>query len=166
MKIYTKTGDRGQTGLYDGKRVSKDNAVIEALGSIDELNTYLGILNLPELEKIQCDLMLINSYIAGFPTKIPSEQFLEKEIDKMEKSLPKLTNFILPKGQIHFARAICRRAERRVVSLVTSHQSLEPILKYLNRLSDYLFVLARWISREKLFREPSLQNSGPLEAGK
>ncbi len=139
MKIYTKKGDFGETGLLGGRRVPKSDPIVEALGSIDELNAILGTLDNPELPRIQAELMLINSYIAGFKTAIPDTGELEKSIDKMEIGLPKLTNFILPKGLLHMARAICRRAERRVV--VAGFK-----IKYLNRLSDYLFVLARYVN--------------------
>ncbi len=140
MKIYTRTGDRGETGLYGGKRVPKDDPIIEALGSLDELNAMLGNLELP-LDKIQKDLQTIASQIAGHKGKTPSVKRLENEIDRMEKDLPELHNFILPKGPVHLARAICRRAERRVVAVAAPGRA-----KYLNRLSDYLFVLARWMA--------------------
>lgn len=141
MKIYTKTGDKGETGLLGGKRVLKSDVVVEALGSIDELNAFLGTMDFP-LEHIQEDLQIISSEIAGHKSlKSVKAEKLEKEIDRMQKELPELRNFILPKGQIHLARAICRRAERRVVD---SGRGQNDALKYLNRLSDYLFVLARY----------------------
>lgn len=138
-KIYTKKGDFGETGLLGGKRVPKSDPLVEALGTIDELNAILGTLGLRELERIQREIMQINAYIAGFKTKIPSEKYLEKSIDKMQKELPELKNFILPKGPFHLARAVCRRAERQAVSAGFK-------IKYLNRLSDYLFVLARYVN--------------------
>lgn len=149
MKIYTKTGDKGETGLYGGKRVPKDDKVIEALGTIDELNAALGNLGLP-LDRIQKDLQNLAAQVAGYKGKrrALSVSFLEKEIDRMEKDLPQLHGFILPKGPIHPARAICRRAERRVVAVAGSS-------KYLNRLSDYLFVLARWVESVKSSRRPA-----------
>lgn len=141
MKIYTKTGDGGTTALFKGLRVKKSNKIIEALGAIDELNAWIGMINLP-LEDIQEDLQAICSQIAGFKSlKSLNVKKLEIEIDKIQKKLPELKGFILPKGKIHVARAVCRRAERRVVFLKNKN-----ILKYLNRLSDYLFVLARWNS--------------------
>lgn len=143
MKIYTKKGDKGETGLIGGKKVPKTDAVVEALGAIDELNAHLGNLNLP-LEEIQRDLMSIASEIAGGKKAKASEKWLEKEIARMQKELPELHNFILPSGPIHLARAVCRRAERRVLIIKS--------VKYLNRLSDYLFVLARWVAREKPYR--------------
>lgn len=139
MKIYTKTGDLGETGLWGGKRVPKNHQIIEALGAIDELNALLGTINLSPLENIQKDLMTINSVIAGFETKVPDPQKLEKEIDKMQAKLPELNRFILPKGPLHLARAVCRRAERRAITAGFK-------IKYLNRLSDYLFILARYVN--------------------
>lgn len=138
-KIYTKTGDTGKTVLIGGKRVPKNHPIIEALGSIDELNAVLGTIDYP-LEDIQKDLQTLSSKIAGYKsTKSLKVYKLEREIDRMQKKLPKLKSFIIPKGQVHVARAICRRAERRVVAI-------DMDARYLNRLSDYLFVLARWIT--------------------
>lgn len=150
MKIYTKTGDKGTPSLFNGLKVKKSNKIIEALGSLDELNAVLGTIELPQIVEIQKDLMLINASIAGFKTVIPKAEKLEKEIDKMERTLPKLKNFILPQGQLHVARAVCRRAERKVVD---SGRGQNDILKYLNRLSDYLFVLARYENHKKRVRE-------------
>lgn len=150
MKIYTKTGDKGETGLFGGKRVKKSDKIVEALGSIDELNATLGTLDIP-LEDIQKDLMVIAARIAGFPKrKALSVKKLEKEIDKMQEELPELRNFILPKGQIHLARAVCRRIERRIID---SGFRRNDTLKYLNRLSDYLFVLARFINYKNKIKE-------------
>lgn len=138
MKIYTKTGDGGTTSLFNGKRVKKSHKIIEALGTIDELNASMGLLKLTDIQK---DLMAISAEVAGYKNQVLGSrvQWLEKEIDRMQKELPGLRNFILPTGQIHLARAVCRRAERRINFLKNKN-----ILKYLNRLSDYLFVLARW----------------------
>lgn len=147
MPIYTKTGDKGMTGLFSGKRVSKKSPIIETLGSIDELNAWLGVIG--GLEEIQKDLMVINSFIAGFKVKIPGSEWLEKEIDRMEKKLPKLRNFILPKGQIHLARAVCRRAERDMIKAGFK-------IIYLNRLSDYLFVLARTKTKKEIVWKPGI----------
>ncbi len=154
MKIYTKTGDKGETGLFGGKRVQKSDKIIEALGAIDELNAVLGTLDLP-LEDIQKDLMVIAAQIAGFSARGGSalgrkSLKLEEEIDKMEEELPELRNFILPKGQIHLARAVARRTERRIVD-ADGHR--HDALKYLNRLSDYLFVLARFINHKNKIKE-------------
>lgn len=164
MKIYTKTGDKGETRLLGDKRVSKDDPVVEALGAIDELNAMLGTLNLPELGKIQKDLMGMAAVIAGRQgdkgQKIWDKRLdnrvgeLEEDMDKMQGKLPRLHNFILPQGPIHLARAICRRTERRVISaknykLKTSNS----VVRYLNRLSDYLFVLARRENAKKGLEE-------------
>lgn len=147
MKIYTKTGDGGMTALFNGLRVKKSHKIIEALGAIDELNAWLGILKLTDIQK---DLMVIASQIAGYKNNkmIVDSHFLEKEIDRMQKSLPELRNFILPTGQIHLVRAVCRRAERRINFLKNKN-----ILQYMNRLSDYLFVLARWKNFKKKEKE-------------
>lgn len=150
MPIYTKTGDRGETGLFDGRRVPKDDALIEAIGAVDELNATLGNLSfkkedLRKIEDVQKDLFAIGARLAGAEIKIDLEERvgeMEREIDEMWKKMPKLANFILPRGGLHVARAVCRRAERRVVAV--REKRLEVSIKYLNRLSDYLFCLARW----------------------
>ncbi len=159
MKIYTKTGDKGETRLFNNLKVKKSNKIIEAIGSVDELIAWLGVLaegtggrgqRKEMFKKIQNNLMLINSQLAGYHTlnfNLETER-LEKEIDEMEKKLPKLTNFIFPRGEIHIVRAVCRRAERRLASLSPVPHALSP-LKYLNRLSDYLFVLARYVDWKK-----------------
>jgi len=148
MSIYTKKGDKGETGLLGGVRISKDALLIETLGNFDEANCWLGIIGgLPEIQK---DLMTISSILAGSDIKFAPEKTrnLEKEIDKIEKTLPPLKHFILPKGKIMYGRAIVRRAERSLVKLSKS-QSFNPnILSYINRLSDYLFVLARKTNSE------------------
>jgi len=155
MSIYTKKGDRGETGIFNGKRLSKDSLLIEAIGVIDEVNSWLGVVG--GLEEIQKDLMTISSILAGADLKLPltKTKKLEREIDRLDKILPPLKHFILPGGgsvgaKLHFARALVRRAERAVVSLHRSkfivHSS---ILAYLNRLSDYLFMKAR----EENFKE-------------
>lgn len=177
MKIYTKQGDQGETGLYGGKRVPKNHMRIEAYGALDELNATLGII-LSELEtsssapecnkklkvritRIQNQLFRLGAELATPKDhKLPLEPIqegaytlLENEIDEMESKLPALKNFILPGGSklsalFHLSRTICRRAEREMVHL---HQ-LEPIrteaLIFINRLSDYLFVCARFINHE------------------
>lgn len=168
MKIYTKKGDAGETGLLGGTRVPKDHLRIAAYGTIDELNSFIGALRAAddtktisrELLRIQDRLFVIGSHLANDPDK---SQFslpeltesdissLEQNIDSMESVLPPLKNFLLPgDGQTnataHICRCICRRAEREIVSL-SDQFSVDPmILKYLNRLSDYLFVVARYIS--------------------
>tara|TARA_B100000809_G_scaffold152035_1_gene149390 strand:+ start:23092 stop:23655 length:564 start_codon:yes stop_codon:yes gene_type:complete len=172
MKIYTKTGDEGMTGLYGGSRVSKSHLRIESYGTVDELNSYLGLIRDQGLDmkstesviKIQKELFSVGAVLATpvdktilkngkkrlGDTKVTEEMilFLENEMDVMNEQLPAMTHFVLPGGHTtvsycHIARCICRKAERLVVQL-SSETTLEPtVLKYLNRLSDYLFVLAR-----------------------
>mgnify|MGYP001610769036 CR=1 FL=1 len=159
MPIYTKKGDKGETGIFNGKRVSKSDALIEAIGAVDELNATLGVAvgeikNQKSkikiaIQKIQSDLFAIGARLAGAEIKIDLGKIvleMETEIDQMWGEMPPLKNFILPSGQIHLARTVCRRAERRVVSLVTRTYNLEPVVRYLNRLSDYLFCLARFVN--------------------
>ncbi len=168
-KIYTKTGDKGKTCLLGGKRVSKSCLEMEAIGEVDELNAFLGMVveeiseNFPRekknLEIIQSDLFVIGANLACLQTdlknilKLSSSKItkLEKWIDKMEEELPLLKNFILPRGteeavMCFYARAICRRAERVVISLDQKYVVPVVIKKYLNRLSDLLFVLGRWFN--------------------
>jgi len=175
-KIYTKTGDRGKTKTFLGKMSKADN-LAEALGSVDELNSWLGlcrslIFNLKfeilnqysnlnaQLKNIQGNLLAIGSTLAGSVKNNKNlnveTRKLEKEIDRMTKELPRLTNFIYPVGDIQVARSVCRRAERVVVRFFSGTPFGFPpnlggknkggILKYLNRLGDYLFVLARWVN--------------------
>jgi len=167
-RVYTKTGDKGKTGLIGGTRVSKNDVRLEAYGTIDELNSYIGLLRsygTDELNKIiigiQNQLFNIGSYLAtddsvsDFRTNIKLEEVrieeLEKEIDKLEQGLPQLTGFILPGGHesvsfCHIARTVCRRAERRVISMSEQFETDGWIVRYLNRLSDFLFVLSRYFS--------------------
>lgn len=169
FKIYTKTGDQGETSLFGGRRLPKSHLRIDAYGTVDELNSYLGLLrdtiqddSLRELLKdIQDRLFTIGSNLASDPDKdmiVPDVQaadieHLEHEIDRMNEALPELKNFILPGGHpnvstCHIARCVCRRAERLVVALQQSSR-VEPLLiQYLNRLSDYLFVLARYLGHQ------------------
>ena len=160
MKIYTKTGDAGTTALFGGKRVSKADLRVDAYGTVDELNSYLGLLFEEDLIiQIQDRLFTIGAILATEPgntkVKVPrlSEEdviVLEKAIDKMEESLEPMKHFILPGGHptvsfCHIARTVCRRAERIVVAL----DNVDPlVIKYLNRLSDYLFVLSRFLSKK------------------
>lgn len=162
MKIYTKTGDSGTTGLFGGARVRKDDIRIEAYGTVDELNSFVGQLidhstNVDLLNTIQHRLFTIGSTLACDPSKdqlvtpdIKEEDILQLEVamDNMEASLPPLKNFILPGGHpavsaAHVCRTVCRRAERRVISLNRESPLDSLIIKYLNRLSDYFFVLGR-----------------------
>ncbi|MCL5431923.1 MAG: cob(I)yrinic acid a,c-diamide adenosyltransferase [Patescibacteria group bacterium] len=163
--IYTRKGDAGETGMLGGVRLSKTDPRIEAVGTLDELNSHLGVIiqsrkaskQESKLVEIQKDLFAIGSVIAGYTGKdLKLEEkvlVMEEEIDDMWGQMPELANFILPNNELFLARAVARRAERSVVQLATSHQSLEPILKYLNRLSDYLFCLARWVNFKKGAKE-------------
>ena len=166
MRIYTKTGDAGETGLFAGPRVRKDNLRIEAYGTIDELNAFLGLARCEPLpaqiaatvERVQHELFAIGAELAtpdaakhGLTLiQEPHIEVLERDIDTLDAKLPSLTQFILPAGNraaslLHVARAVCRRAERLVVTLVNEPGSnVSPrMIKYLNRLSDYLFTAAR-----------------------
>lgn len=168
-KIYTKTGDKGETSIFGGKRLLKDDTRIEAYGTVDELNSYIGLIrdNITEeatrelLKKIQDRLFTIGSNLASDPEKklitpdiFPADiELLEQQMDEMNQTLPALKHFILPGGHslvsyCHIARCVCRRAERRVVSLSRQEQVEAIVVRYLNRLSDYLFVLARKLSQD------------------
>ena len=168
FKIYTKTGDLGKTSLIGGTKVAKNHLRIESYGTVDELNSYIGLVNdlLNEehskdiLKEIQDRLFTIGSSLACDPEKEPLMKIpdlkesdillLETEIDKMNEILPEMKSFILPGGHIavsttHIARCICRRAERVCVHLQQENLFVDPlVIKYLNRLSDYLFVLSRY----------------------
>lgn len=172
MKIYSKTGDTGETGLFGGKRVSKDDDRVEAYGSVDELNSFLGSLA-DALDKtsdlyifltkeVQCRLFDLGSHLATDPSGAfqlssgleETDLFaLERWIDQMTEDLPPLKNFILPGGHpsvsaAHICRTVCRRAERAVIRL-HHHSPVEGIvLQYLNRLSDFFFVLSRHLSKQ------------------
>jgi len=169
LKIYTKVGDKGTTSLIGGTKVLKSDLRIEAYGTVDELNSYIGLCNdlltdehsQKVLKEIQDRLFTIGSSLACDPEKEPKMKIpdleeadvslLEKEIDQMSAVLPAMKNFILPGGHatvshIHIARCICRRAERCCVRLNEQEAEKLLILKYLNRLSDYLFVLARCVA--------------------
>lgn len=162
-KIYTRTGDRGTTGLGDGRRVDKDNARIEAIGAVDELNSALGVLladTLPEnvrdcLTQVQHALFDLGGELSipGHTMITPDHTTrLEQALDTFNADLPPLKEFILPGGNsaaaaCHLARAICRRAERRTFTLARSETVNEAALIYLNRLSDLLFVIARVLAR-------------------
>jgi cob(I)alamin adenosyltransferase len=154
MKIYTKTGDKGLTSLYDCSRVSKSSDLIELLGDIDELNSFIGIIESSKLlEDIQVWLFDLGTIIANpcekkkynFDKNLEFTKILEKEIDDMTSELPKLRNFILPTGNIHLSRAIARRCERRMVKIKEEYIHIDDnCLIFINRLSDYLFTLARY----------------------
>ncbi len=176
MKVYTKTGDKGETSLFTGQRVSKDNACIEALGAVDECNCSLGVaLSLlpkekefapyrEQLEIIQHALFDVGAALATPRTSATSNkvektrfdnhatELLEQWIDAMEEMLPGLKTFILPGGHpagaaLHLARSLARRAERRTIPLFSHAEVSQKVLIYMNRLSDYLFVLSRRINQ-------------------
>ena len=164
MKIYTRTGDSGETSLFGGSRVAKNDPRIEAYGTIDELNSTIGVARASwpsspidkQLDAIQSDLFDIGAHLAApgndrFAGVKPRRiEELERAIDAMESELQPLTTFIIPGGslaaaQLHVARTVCRRAERRVVVL----EGTATTVAYLNRLSDYLFVAARYANRSQ-----------------
>ena len=169
MKVYTKKGDTGQTGLIGGTRVSKASIRIDAYGTVDELNSYVGLLRdlapnevyKDELIDVQDRLFTLGSWLAADPEKskmtLPEIEAgditrLENSIDKMEESLAPMTAFILPGGHqtvsfCHIARCVCRRAERLVVALNEQVEQNPLIITYLNRLSDYLFVYSRFLTK-------------------
>ena len=170
MKIYTKTGDQGTTSLFGGKRLLKSDLRIDTYGTIDELNSFIGLLRdqevnqsrMPVLVEIQDRLFTIGSILATEPgntkVKIPALiesdiEFLEKEIDAMEATLEPMRFFVLPGGHAsvsfgHVARTVCRRAERLTIALNEVEPIAPLVIKYLNRLSDYLFVLCRKMTKE------------------
>ncbi len=176
MKIYTKTGDKGSTSLFGGTRVSKHHIRIESYGTIDELNAHIGLLNdlcsNPKhktfLLKIQYELFVLGAMLATEKKKeeklriqtisINSVTDLENEIDRLNEGLPQMTHFILPGGHptlsnCHICRCICRRAERLIVHLNEIDPIDEICIQYVNRLSDYLFVLGRKIAFENNIEE-------------
>jgi|TARA_B110000902_G_scaffold205757_1_gene234259 cob(I)alamin adenosyltransferase len=177
MKIYTKTGDKGTTGLVGGTRIPKHDLRIDCYGTVDELNSYLGLIRDQAISKdrkttlieIQNQLFIIGSLLATDPEKLKDASkrkrlgitllqadaitFLETEIDAMNLALPPMTHFILPGGHqtvsfCHIARCICRRAERNVSKLNADQPTQPEVLIYLNRLSDFIFVLARKLSKD------------------
>ena len=165
--IYTKTGDRGTTSLVGGSRVDKDDVRVEAYGTVDELNSHIGLLAelmrntkggyYDELKVVQHNLFTLQTLLATedetLYTRLPQlaeeeVEILERQIDTISDLLPKLQNFVIAGGntvgaQCHVARTVCRRAERRVVTLARQSKVDDVLLRYLNRLSDYLFVLGR-----------------------
>ncbi|MGQ0637919.1 MAG: cob(I)yrinic acid a,c-diamide adenosyltransferase [Nitrososphaerota archaeon] len=177
VKIYTKTGDDGSTGLIGNKRVSKSNPRITAYGTVDETNSAIGIvlsLNLDKdirdlLVKIQNDLFVLGADLANpdlknAPNRITQNMvhFLEEHIDRLEKELSLITYFILPGGdpvasQVHLTRAISRRAETNIVSLSEKEQINKTCQIYINRLSDLLFVIARVINKRKMINDTAWQ---------
>lgn len=165
-KVYTKTGDKGKTGLIGGKRVEKHNPRLEAYGTIDELNSFIGLIRACEigvherkvLETIQSKLFTVGAHLAvddehkdlkdKYTCSALDIEFLEKEIDLINDTLPEMNCFVLPGGSklvsyTHISRTVCRRAERRITELMDYAEVSEDVVKYVNRLSDYLFVLSR-----------------------
>ncbi len=175
MKIYTKTGDQGETSLIGGTRVPKYHDRIEAYGTIDELISYIGLIRDQKIDEhtikvlieIQDRLMTCASILAtdceNCKVKIPEIfesdiEYLEKEIDEMSKDLPPLKTFILPGGHqtvsyCHIARNVCRRAERLSIKVQNQFKNSEKVIKFVNRLSDFLFVLARKLSMDLYAKE-------------
>lgn len=172
MQIYTRTGDDGTTGLIGGSRVKKYNIRLEAYGTIDEMNSYIGVIRSLQtdehadsvLEKIQNKLFVIGANLASDESAgLIKKQLscieddivmLEKEMDLLFTVLPQLNNFILPGGCLassfcHVARTVCRRAERRIVELSDKTEVDTNLIKFINRLSDYLFVLSRKVSMDQ-----------------
>ena len=177
MKVYTKTGDTGTTALFGGTRVPKHHIRIESYGTVDELNSHIGLIRDQEINQlyknvlveVQDRLFTVGAILATPPEKEILKngekrlqnlgiqetdiEFLENEIDSMEETLPPMTHFVLPGGNTtvsycHIARCVCRRAERLAVHLNDIEPTDELVIKYLNRLSDYLFVLARKLSKD------------------
>ena len=175
MKVYTKTGDDGTTGLFGGARVPKHHIRIESYGTVDELNSYVGLVRHREIDRkaqeilaeVQDRLFTVGSILASDPSKANLKtpdlnegdtELLEKEMDRMNEELPEMRFFVLPGGNdtvgfCHVARCVCRRAER-LVTLLNEKETIEPLVgKYLNRLSDYLFVLSRKITLDDKLEE-------------
>jgi len=170
-RVYTRTGDAGETGLAGGQRVGKDSARIEAYGTVDELNSFLGVARATAQEaglqefcgillRVQHELFNLGSILATLPQDVHPRQAcitgseiarLEQEMDRMNEGLPALRSFVLPGGsrlnaELHVCRTVCRRAERRLIALARVEQVPAEAVKYLNRLSDALFVWSRWCS--------------------
>jgi len=171
MKLYTKTGDEGKTGLIGGTRVSKNDVRLEAYGTIDELNSFIGLLTAYSLKEsdreflrvIQNLLFTVGSHLATDTSKVPLNKAsilsqdaiasVEKEIDRLDALLPALNSFVLPGGSqagamCHICRTVTRRAERRLLTMNEYHQIDNQILIFVNRLSDYFFALSRFLTIE------------------
>ena len=170
MKIYTKKGDQGETSLLGGTRVKKSHVRIESYGTVDELNSWIGLIRDQQIDSdtknflihIQDRLFTIGSHLASDPVKrgikipdIKEENInaLENEMDRMNEVLPEMKSFVLPGGHVivsycHIARCVCRRAERCAVHLASEEKVDDIIIKYLNRLSDYLFILSRKLTQD------------------
>jgi len=176
MRVYTRTGDDGTTGLIGGTRVKKYDLRLEAYGTVDELNSWIGLIrsqdinsdDIHDLIEIQNKLFVIGALLATDTSIVERQEhltccgddilFLEKRMDQILDGLPPLTNFLLPGGSnavsyCHLARTVCRRAERRTYQLSAETQVSEEVLKYLNRLSDYLYVLSRKVAADSGIEE-------------
>jgi cob(I)alamin adenosyltransferase len=191
-RIYTKTGDKGETHLAGGQRVAKDTLRIECYGTVDELNAFVGMANVsavesvpeltPILRRVQHELFNLGSILATKPEDVHPKQArvtvveieqLEKEIDRMNGELAPLRSFVLPGGsrlntELHACRTICRRAERLAVSLAREEDIPVEIVQYLNRLSDAMFVWSRWVNHvmgvPEVLWEPNQAASGQTES--
>ncbi len=174
-RIYTRGGDKGKTGLLSGERVDKADARVEAYGTVDELGATLGVVKVHAssriseyIHNIQQKLFLINAELATIPDALDKDNplrnleritaedvdFLEKVADELSEELPVLTNFVIPGGTtasafLHVSRTVCRRAERRIVNLASSHPVNEELIRYMDRLSDLLFVMSRYENLEE-----------------
>lgn len=173
MRIYTKTGDSGETSLYDGKRVKKDDIRVESYGTIDELNSMLGLARnfiddkeiVEIIYRIQRELFNVAGELATensekFKAKVAEEQikYLEETIDNYLEKMPKMDKFIIPgtnkaSASLHVARTICRRAERRILTLNKEEYVSEILIKYVNRLSDTIYALARYLESDLKYVE-------------
>jgi cob(I)alamin adenosyltransferase len=172
MKIYTKTGDQGTTSLVGGTRIAKNDPLLDVYGTIDELNAFIGLLiaekNLEYLSEIQNDLFIIGGMIAtekeNFDKYWPQFDVeskvlkMESEIDRMSQMVPEKNYFTLPQGSksiayAHLCRTVCRKSERKLVPFVTQNNYLQPCLKYVNRLSDYFYILTRFFHLEENITE-------------
>ena len=179
FKLYTKTGDDGTTGLLSGKRVSKHHVRIKAYGTVDELNAWVGMIRNFEIDnntentliKIQSELMIVAAQLADDnisktsklvntlkPISQGNVEYLERQIDLINNELPELKNFVIPSGHFivsysHLARCACRRAERLITELNQIESVPEIIIAYINRLSDFLFILARKLSKDYEVKE-------------
>ena len=163
MKVYTKTGDKGTTALIGGPRVAKNNGRLEAYGGVDEMNSHLDGESVKQLIEFQNVLFVVGANLATDTTvsnmqkKLPCTDedvaFLERAIDKMDEELPPLQYFVLPGGRpevsaCHIARTVCRRVERRIIDMSEEIEVEDVIVRYVNRLSDYLFVLGRKLAKD------------------
>lgn len=174
--VYTKTGDKGKTGLIGGTRVFKSDTRLEAYGTVDELNSFIGMIRSFRIEdniadfliEVQQKLFVVGGYLAtdqgrmkvqSATTIYPEDiEYIENEIDRLDANLPQMTHFVLPGGNqlvsyCHIARTVCRRTERVVVKMAEFYPVEESVVKYINRLSDFLFVLARKLCQDESFEE-------------